>query len=143
VRTDWVHNSNDSFFYTHPASEVEPASRPWWATPPDPAPHPRRPAEIPKCWPRQGHAAGHAGAAVQNRNFMASVIVPDLLAACAKAPQRRSARRLRGPAWLGPRNNLDARGAHLFREFWRNARNIPGVYRVPFDVRSPWPHRPA
>ncbi len=32
---------------------------------------------------------------------------------------------------------MDARGAHVFREFWRNARNIPGVYRVPFDPRQP------
>ncbi|MGA8392081.1 MAG: penicillin acylase family protein, partial [Burkholderiaceae bacterium] len=34
-------------------------------------------------------------------------------------------------------NNLDARGAHLFREFWRTARLIPGVYRVPFDPAQP------
>ena len=74
-----------------------------------------------------------------NRNFMGNVIVPDLLAACAAdAPASLEARdgcaALRG--W-DRTNNLEARGAHLFREFWRTARLIPGVYRVPFDPAQP------
>jgi acyl-homoserine-lactone acylase len=72
-----------------------------------------------------------------NRNFMASVVVPDLLAACADAPTaeaRDGCAALRG--W-DRTNNLDSRGAHLFREFWRNVRMVPGLHRVAFDPAQP------
>ncbi|HRD97212.1 MAG TPA: penicillin acylase family protein, partial [Rubrivivax sp.] len=34
-------------------------------------------------------------------------------------------------------NNLDSRGAHLFRLFWRAASAVPGVHRRPFDKTEP------
>jgi acyl-homoserine-lactone acylase len=34
-------------------------------------------------------------------------------------------------------DDLDAKGAHLFREFWRKAKDIPNVWRVPFDPKDP------
>jgi acyl-homoserine-lactone acylase len=74
-----------------------------------------------------------------DRNFMGHVTMPDLLAACtanppASAEARDGCAALRG--W-DRTSSLDARGAHLFREFWRTARLIPGVYRVPFDPAQP------
>ena len=140
IRTDWVHNSNDSFLYTNPAQK-------WGAISPlvgdASVTRPRTRAdlsEIPALL-AQGKVTPEA---VQkqlfgNRNFMAGVVLPDLLAACAglatpSAEVKDGCAALRG--W-DRTNNLDARGAHLFREFWRTARLIPGVYRVPFDPAQP------
>ena len=33
--------------------------------------------------------------------------------------------------------DLTSRGSHLFREFFNTARNIPNVYRVPFNYLAP------
>jgi len=140
IRTDWVHNSNDSFLYTNPAQkwgDISPLVGNASVT------RPRTRAdlsEIPALL-AQGKVTPEA---VQkqlfgNRNFMAGVVLPDLLAACAglatpSAEVKDGCAALRG--W-DRTNNLDARGAHLFREFWRTARLIPGVYRVPFDPAQP------
>lgn len=77
------------------------------------------------------------GQLFENRNFMAQVVVPDLLAACDKAPTAESRDGCAALKGWDRRNNVDARGAHVFREFWRTARNIPGVHRVPFDPAQP------
>jgi acyl-homoserine-lactone acylase len=140
IRTDWVHNSNDSFFHTHPAqtwSGISPLVGNASVT------RPRTRAglqEIPDLLSR-GKVTAEAvqRQLFDNRNFMGRVTVPDLLAACAglaapSAEIKDGCTALRG--W-DRTNNLDARGAHLFREFWRTARLIPGVFRVPFDPAQP------
>ena len=86
-RTDWVHNSNDSFHYTHPGQKFEGISPMVGDTS---LTRPRTRAglsEIPEMLSR-GKLTADAiqGQLLQNRNFMASVIVPDLLTACAQAP---------------------------------------------------------
>jgi acyl-homoserine-lactone acylase len=70
---------------------------------------------------------------------MARVVLPDLLAACASAPPAAAEARDACGALRGwdRSNNLEARGAHLFREFWRSARAIPGVHRIAFDPAQP------
>ena len=140
IRTDWVHNANDSYLYTQPAQK-------WAGISPlvgdATVSRPRTRAdlmEIPELLSRgKVTPAAVQGQLFANRNFMGHVIVPDLLAACAANPPvaqepRDGCAALRG--W-DRSNNLDARGAHLFREFWRTARTIPSVYRVPFDPAQP------
>lgn len=140
VRSDWVHNSNDSFVYTHPlqtwagisplvgdASLTRPRTRAGLSEIPDLL---ARGRVTPEATQRQ---------LFDNRNFMAGVVLPDLLAACgSSAPPgaeiQDGCAALRG--W-DRSNNAEARGAHLFREFWRAARGIPGVHRVPFDAAHP------
>jgi acyl-homoserine-lactone acylase len=87
VRSDWVHNSNDSFFYTHPAQA-------WGAISPlvgdDIVRRPRTRAgliEVPDLVLR-GKVTLPAiqGQLFENRNLMARVVLPDLLAACPQAP---------------------------------------------------------
>jgi acyl-homoserine-lactone acylase len=138
IRSDWVHNSNDSFFYTHPGHTFG-AISPMVGD--DVVRRARTRSgliEIPELI-----AAGKlTPVALQNnlfadRNLMGRLIVPDLLAACAKAPTaeaRDGCDALRG--W-DQRSDLGSRGAHLFREFWRAAATIPGVYRQPFDKARP------
>ena len=139
VRSDWVHNSNDSFFYSHPQQRFANIS-PLVGDASLNRPRTRAGlSEIPELLSRGKVTAAAAQAQLfDNRNFMGGVVVPDLLAACALQPPTTEAKdgctALRG--W-DRKNNLDSRGAHLFREFWRAARVIPGVYRVPFNAAQP------
>ncbi len=143
MRTDWVHNSNDSFFYTQPAVK-------WGSYSPligdDVVRRPRTRSEwieIPELIGKgKVTLAGIQGQLFENRNLMARHILPDLLAGC-KALATPSTDVRDGCAALqtfvtgGMRNDADAKGAHLFREFWRTASQIPGVYREPFDKARP------
>lgn len=143
VRTDWVHNSNDSFFYTQPAVK-------WGSYSPligdDVIRRPRTRSEwieIPEMIGKgKVTLAGMQAQLFDNRNLMARHIVPDLLAGCAQlaapsASVRDGCAALQKLADGGFRNHTTARGAHLFREFWRTASQIPGVYREPFDKARP------
>ena len=138
VRTDWIHNSNDGFFYTNPMQKWSGIS-PMVGTAALTRPRTRAGlTEIPEMLARGKVTPDAAQAQLfSNRNFMASVVVPDLLAACGDAPTaeaRDGCAALRG--W-DRTNNLDSRGAHLFREFWRNVRMVPGLHRVAFDPAQP------
>jgi acyl-homoserine-lactone acylase len=140
VRTDWVQNSNDSFFHTNPAQrfgEISPMVGDARVE------RPRTRAgltEIPELLARgKVTPAALQKQLFEDRNFMGSLVMPDLLAACsanppASAEARDGCTALRG--W-NRTSDLDARGAHLFREFWRSARTLPGLHRVPFDVAKP------
>ena len=33
-------------------------------------------------------------------------------------------------------NRVDARGAHLFREWWRITKDVPGLWRLPFNAED-------
>jgi acyl-homoserine-lactone acylase len=142
IRSDWVHNSNDSFFYTHPAQRFEGISP---LVGDDIVRRGRTRSgliEVPELVARGPVTAAAAQAQLfANRNLAARVVLPDLLAACANSavpPPTPEARdgcaALRG--W-DRHNNLESRGAHLFREFWRAAAAVPGVYRIPFDKAQP------
>ena len=141
IRSDWVHNSNDSFVYTHPAQRFEGIS-PMVGDAQLSRPRTRAGlVEVPELAAR-GKVTPEAALAqlFQNRNFMAGVVLPDLLAACAagKAPDKAEVKDgCQALASWSRRNEIDARGAHLFREFWRTARAIPGVHRVAFDPAQP------
>jgi acyl-homoserine-lactone acylase len=135
LRTDWVHNSNDSFFYTHPAQKFEGIS-PLVGDARLTRPRTRAGlAEIPEMLGRgKVTLQGMQEQLFQNRNFMASVIVPDLRAACAQAPSSEAREGCAALQGWNLRNEVDARGAHVFREFWRTAQH-PG--RVPRALRPP------
>ncbi|MBP0533231.1 hypothetical protein J8J19_23995, partial [Mycobacterium tuberculosis] len=63
----------------------------------------------------------------------------DLLAAC-KATANLDADVRDGCAALAQWNqtdNVDARAAHLFREFWMRAKDIPNVYAIDFNPADP------
>ena len=142
VRRDWVQNSNDSFVYTHPAQRFEGISP---LVGDAQVTRPRTRASLTEIPALLADTQGKVTPAAlqtrlfENRNFIAGIVMPDLLAACAVAPPADAAARdgctaLRG--WSRT-SDADARGAHLFREFWRTARAIPAVWRVPFDPTRP------
>ncbi len=72
------------------------------------------------------------------RNHAAYLVLDDLLAACEADPAGDA-----DPdacavlARWDRRNNIDSRGEHLFREWWRVARAIDNVWSVPFDPKRP------
>jgi len=143
VRTDWVHNANDSFFYTQPAVK-------WGSYSPlvgdDVVRRPRTRSEwieIPELLGKgKVTLASMQAQLFENRNLMARHILPDLLAGCKalatpSTEVRDGCAALQTFASSGMRNDASARGAHLFREFWRTASQIPGVYREPFSKARP------
>ncbi|MBL8363444.1 MAG: penicillin acylase family protein [Rubrivivax sp.] len=138
LRSDWVQNSNDSFVYTHPAQRFDGIS-PLVGTARVDSPRTRSSLiEVPLML-GAGKATPEAvqRQLFENRNLLGRLVVPDLLAACAQAPDdatRAGCAALRG--W-DRTSELGSRGAHLFREFWRGAMGIPNVYRVPFDAARP------
>ncbi|WP_326541512.1 penicillin acylase family protein, partial [Pseudorhodoferax sp.] len=138
-RSDWVHNSNDSYLYTHPGQQWGGNVSPLVGDASVQRPRTRAGlAEIPEMLGRgKVTLAAIQDQLFQNRNFMASVVVPDLLAACGNAPTAESRDGCAALKGWNLRNEVDARGAHVFREFWRTARSIPGVHRVPFDPKEP------
>ncbi len=87
VRRDWVHNSNDSFVYTHPAQRFD-AISPLVGDAQVTRPRTRAGlSEIPEMRSR-GNITPQAvqSQLFENRNFIAGVVLPDLLAACAGTP---------------------------------------------------------
>jgi acyl-homoserine-lactone acylase len=139
IRGDWVHNSNDSFVYTNPAQhwgEISPMVGDAVM---------RRPrtraglVEIPEMIAR-GKVTLQAmqGQLFQDRNTMAQVVLPDLLRACdAGTPNPEAADGCQALRGWDRTNKLEARGAHLFREFWRAINTVPNLHRVPFDRARP------
>ena len=143
VRSDWVQNSNDSFAYTHPKLRFENISPLVGGPRVDSVRTRSSLIEIPEMLAR-GKATPEAlqRQLFENRNLTARLVLPDLLAACATLPDatpdvaavRDGCRVLRG--W--DRNNqLESRGAHLFRELWREVMRTPQLYREPFDAKRP------
>ena len=140
VRGDWVHNSNDSFFYSNPAQRFGDISP---LVGDNSVNRPRTRAglvEIPTMLARgKVTLAGIQQQLFTNRNFMGHVIMPDLLAACTAQPPASAAARDGCAALRGwdMHSDSQSRGAHLFREFWRVARAIPNVHRLGFDPTQP------
>lgn len=138
TRRDWVQNSNDSFMWSQPAHHWGTIS-PLVGTAAVNRPRTRAAlTEIPELL-----AEGKADSArvqallFRNRNFMGKLVLPDLLAACAQASSASARDACAVLAKWDGSSDLDARGAHLFREFWRRASAIPYVWRVPFDAKQP------
>ncbi len=140
VRGDWVHNSNDSFVYTHPPLAFTGISPLVGDNRVDSMRTRAGLTEIPELVAR-GKVTAQAvqRQLFENRNFMGQALLPDLLAACSASPPTSPAAREGCAALAGwdRKSDLESRGAHLFREFWRTARLIPGVYRVAFDAAQP------
>ncbi len=144
-RDDYVANSNDSSWLSHPAQKLTGFSPVLG------------PAEVPqRLRTRVGlmeigrRLAGQDGlpgnrfdvpnlqaVLFRDRNLAGELVLDDLLAAC-RGTQDATLRD--GCAALqrwDRHSNLDSRAAPLFREFWMRASKIPKVYAVDFDPADP------
>ena len=76
----------------------------------------------------------------RDKNTAGMLVMDDLAAACAASaaeltPDQNAGCRVL-TAW-DRTSNATSRGAPLFREFWRAAKDVPKVWRVPFDAAQP------
>ncbi len=149
VTPDWVQNSNDSYWLSNPdvppMAGVSPLVGPVGI-----AQRLRTRSAIMEIRGRlaggDGLPGNRMGAAevrsviFRDKNLAGMLLMDDLLAACrtnAAALAADAAQGCRALAGWDRTSNLASRGAPLFREFWRQARNIPKVWRVPFDAARP------
>jgi acyl-homoserine-lactone acylase len=75
--------------------------------------------------------------AFANRVYAAELVLPQLLSACGTASGRLLMQACTALAKWDRKADLDSRGALLFREFWNAAANIPDKWAVPLDPRDP------
>ncbi|QOY96832.1 acylase [Massilia sp. UMI-21] len=145
MRTDYVGNSNDSYWLTNPKALLT-----------GPAPFGYSPLygsvgveqslrtrlgfrqlEELLAQKRTLALADMQALAFSNRVHAAELVLPELLTACAGASDalvRQACTTLQ--AW-DRRADVDSRGAVLFREFWSIASAIPDKWATPFDPADP------
>ena len=149
ITPDYVQNSNDSFWLANPdiapMADVSPLVGPIGTT--------QRLRTRSAIMEIRGRLAGtdglpgdRMGAAdlrsviFRDKNLAGMLVMDDLLSACTAAGTALTGDQLTGckslSAW-DRTSNADSRGAPLFREFWRAAKDIPKVWRVPFDPAQP------
>ena len=145
-RNDWVQSTGDGAWLANPAAPLRgysPLYGPWGT--------PRSLAERTALREIARRLEGRDDLALHQRmgpdqlaaliagqvNLAASVVLEDLLAICPEAPTEAARTGCAALALWDRTDNVGARGAHVFREFWRRARALPGLWRVPFDVADP------
>jgi acyl-homoserine-lactone acylase len=72
-----------------------------------------------------------------NRVLAADLVLDDLLAACRDAPSEATRAGCAVLATWDRTDDATSRGAQVFREFWRRARGLADLWRVPFDREDP------
>lgn len=146
VRRDWVQNSNDSFWLSNP-DVVWPEFSPLIGGV-DEEQSLRTRAGLYEIGQRLSGSDGLAphdkvgldevqAMLFDNRNHAAHLVLDDFLPLCEQAATEDSRAGCRALAAWDRRNNLESRGAHLFREWWRAAAEIEDVWRQPFDREDP------
>ena len=75
--------------------------------------------------------------AFANRVYAAELVLPELLPRCIAAGDASLQPACAALAAWDKRANLDSRGAVLFREFWNLAAGIPGKWLAPLDFADP------
>jgi acyl-homoserine-lactone acylase len=149
ITDQWVANSNDSFWLANPHIAAAPNISPMVG----PVGTPQRLRTRSGILEIESRLAGSDGLAgnrmgvdevrqviFRDRNLAAMLVLPDLVAACQESEATLSPAQREGCAALAHwdrTNNVDSHGAPLFREFWRQAKDIRDVWRVPFDPKQP------
>jgi acyl-homoserine-lactone acylase len=146
VRRDWVQNSNDSFWLSNP-DVVWPEFSPLIGGVDEEQSLRTRAGlyEIRQRLSASDGLAPHGKVGLEevqamlfdNRNHAAHLVLDDFLPQCEQAATEDSRAGCRALAAWDRRNNLESRGAHLFREWWRAAEQIEDVWRQPFDPADP------
>lgn len=153
IRTDYVINSNDSYWLANPAitwSGISPMAGPVGVpqrlrTRATLTMIERRLTGTDGLPGRQFTAAHLQSLLFNSDNFAANIVLDDLLTLRAGYPSVTLPDGTNvplGAAWdalarWDRRSATDSRGAHLFREFWRQARLIPNLHRIAFTPQDP------
>jgi acyl-homoserine-lactone acylase len=144
IRTDYVGNSNDSFWLNNPKALLA-----------GPAPFGYSPLygrvgveqslrtrigfkqfdELAQA--KKIGLADLQALAFANRLYAAELVLPELLQACTASSDPVLLQACRALAAWDRRVNVDSRGAVLFREFWTSAAAIPNKWAVAFNPADP------
>lgn len=143
LRRDYVANSNDSYWLSNPAALHAPLSPILGAA--QSAVSLRTRANFLAVERMLNGYDGAPGVKVDhgaaqaltlsNRSLAADMVMDQLLALCAGKPD--VARGCAALAGWDRRFDVDSKGAYLFTLFWRNARRLPDLWAVKFDVNDP------
>ncbi|MEX5748537.1 penicillin acylase family protein [Massilia sp. X63] len=145
MRTDYVGNSNDSYWLTNPKALLT-----------GPAPFGYSPLyggigieqslrtrlgfrqlEDLLAQKRTLGLSDMQALAFSNRVHAAELVLPELLTACAGASDALSRQACTTLQAWDRRADVDSRGAVLFREFWSIASRMPNKWATPFDPADP------
>ena len=149
ITPEWVQNSNDSFWLSNPALGSPAGISPLVGLTGTPQRLRTRSAlmEIGRRLAGTDGLPGNKmgvnevrGVILAGHNLAGYLVINDLLAACNSGGAALSPEQREGCAALASwdrTSNAASRGAPLFREFWRKAKDIPHVWRVPFDAAKP------
>lgn len=146
IRQDWVQNSNDSFWLSNPGIEWREFSPLIGPTGVEQSLRTRTGIhEIQDRLAGRDEIAAHSEVGLpevqamlfRNHNHAAHLVLDELLASCDESDATAVAEACSVLAAWDRTNNLDSRGAHLFREWWRRAQRVDNVWRVPFDAADP------
>ncbi|MCW7540208.1 acylase [Aquabacterium sp. A7-Y] len=141
VRKDWVQNSNDSYWLSNPAAPITGISPMVGSA--GTLQRPRTRAALVEIPAMLAAAGGRIDAAAlreqlfRNRNHTGHLVMDELLAACPQAPAGHAQQACAALREWDRHSNVESKGAHLFREFWRTAHKLPRLWRVPFDPADP------
>ncbi len=149
VTPDWVQNSNDSYWLSNPhlapPSGISPLVGLIGTT--------QRLRTRSAIMEIEGRLAGTDGlpgnrmgssevrsVIFRDKNLAGMLVMDDLTAGCDAHATALTPDQVLGcralTAW-DRTSNTASRGAPLFREFWRKAKDVPNVWRVPFDAARP------
>jgi acyl-homoserine-lactone acylase len=148
ITPDWVQNSNDSYWLSNPDVPMTGASP--LVGPVGTMQRLRTRSGIMEIRGRLSGGDGLAGNRMgaeelrsvifRDHNLAGRLVMDDLDAACKATAASLSPDAIEGCRVLvswDRTSNADSAGSPLFREFWRKARDIPKVWRVPFDPSRP------
>lgn len=149
ITSDYVQNSNDSFWLSNPDTQPMPGVSPLVGFIGTPQRLRTRSAILEirgRLAGTDGLPGNRMGAAevrsviFRDKNLAGMLVMDDLQAACAASataltPDQQVGCRVLS-AWDRTSNSA-SKGAPLFREFWRKTKDVPKVWRVPFDPAQP------
>jgi len=147
-RSDYVHNANDSYWLSNPHLPLEGFSPIIGAERSAVGLRTRAGLVFIEEALARGEKMRHEhlqDMLFSHRHFGAELFLDDVLAACEQESgivAGDDAALDVGPACAAlsgwdRREDIDSRGAHVWREFWRQAVRIEGLYGVPFDANDP------
>ncbi|MDW5442261.1 penicillin acylase family protein [Polaromonas sp. SM01] len=149
ITPDWVQNSNDSYWLSNPAIAPMAGVSPLVGAIGTPQRLRTRSAILEiqaRLAGSDGLSGNRMGSAevrsviFRDKNLAGMLVVDDLIAACktnAPALSQDVAQACLVLAGWDRTSNSASKGAPLFREFWRKAKDVPKVWRVPFDAARP------
>lgn len=138
TRQDYVTNSNDSYWLSNPSAPLEGYSPIIGSE--RTARSLRTRAGLTQMAELIDRGEKIAPADIQDmlynhRNFGAELLLDDVLVACADNDALSQTCEVLSN-WDRTMHTT-SRGSHLWREFWDEARKIPGIFAVPFDINDP------